>query len=315
MAQKLIKDKPSIATWHRNLLVTAAAFTVLLIAMGGILCVTQSIRNCPDWPGCFGSFIPPSQPGPILEYTHRALAAISGLLILSSAIAGLAQLPRKRWIAIPPLVAVVLLVEVSYFGAQVVLRGLAPGWAAVDVGSALLVVALMVAAAVTASSRSKNPSIPDRLLFKSPFSRLILVETAVVYIVLVSGILVAGKSSVTACLGWPIYSLQLLQADAHAAGNTLRWALSIAGIVLLIPVILLSWRKKQHQPMVFYIAGCLGLAALLEAFIQVLLLLFNHPISLMMVYTVTAAVLWALLVALLVRVGLEEAGWESDRSS
>jgi heme a synthase len=310
MAQNSIKGKPSIASWHRNLLVTAAAFTVLLIAMGGILCVTQSIRNCPDWPGCFGSFIPPSQPGPILEYTHRALAAISGLLILSSAIAGLAQLPRKRWIAIPPLVAVVLLVEVSYFGAQVVLRGLAPGWAAVDVGSALLVVALMVAAAVTASCRYKNPSIPDRLSFKSPFSKLILVETTVVYIVLVGGILVAGKSSVTACLGWPIYSLQLFQADAHAAGNTIRWALSIAGIVLLIPVLVLSWRKKQRQPAVYYIAICLGIAALLEAFIQVLLLLFNHPISLLIAYTITAAVFWALLVALLVRVGLEEAGYE-----
>ena len=308
MAPNSTNLKPVIATWHRNLLVAAAAFTVLLIAMGGILCVTQSIRNCPDWPGCFGSFIPPSQPGPILEYTHRALAAISGLLILISAIAGLVRLPRERWIVIPPLVAVVLLVEVSYFGAQVVLRGLAPGWAAVDVGSALLVVALMVAAAVVAASRFKEPTMPGRLSFKSPFSRLVLAATAVVYIVLVSGILVAGKASVTACLGWSIYSLHLFQADVYAAGNTLRWVLSIAGVGLLIAVFLRGWQNKHHQPVVYNLTLCLAIAALVEGLIQVLLLVFDHPVSLLIIYTLTAAVLWALLVALLVRVSLEEAG-------
>ncbi len=155
MAQIDTSGKAPIAFWHRNLLVAGAVFSVLLIAIGGVLCVTQSIRNCPDWPGCFGTFIPPTQPGPILEYTHRALAAISGLLILSAAITGLVRSSRFRWITIPPIVAVVLLVEVSYFGAQVVLRGLAPGWAAVDVGSALLVVALMAATAVVASADKK----------------------------------------------------------------------------------------------------------------------------------------------------------------
>ncbi len=164
-------QKP-IAAWHRNLLAAAAVFTILLIAMGGVLCVTHSIRSCPDWPGCFGKIIPPLETSPILEFTHRVLAATSGLLILGAAIAGVVRAPRLRWILIPPLAACVLVVEVSYFGALAVLRGLAPGWAAVDVGSALLVVALMVTAAVIAHTRRLNPSLPDRLNFRSPFARL-----------------------------------------------------------------------------------------------------------------------------------------------
>jgi cytochrome c oxidase assembly protein subunit 15 len=277
-----------------------------LIAMGGVLCVTQSIRNCPDWPGCFGTFVPPTQPGPILEYTHRALAAISGLLILSAAITGLVRSPRFLWITIPPVVAVVLLVEVSYFGAQVVLRGLAPGWAAVDVGSALLVVALMAATAVVASARIKNPQIPDRLSFKGLFAGSVLLTTAVVYIILVSGILVAGKSSITACLGWPIYSLQLFQSDGHGVGNALRWILSLAAIVLLIAVLLIAWRNRLERLTLFKHAAWLGAVALLEALMQALLLIFGHPVSLLIVYTVTAAVFWALLVTLLIRAGLDE---------
>ena len=307
MTQNAINGKAPIASWHRKLLIAGAVFSVLLIAMGGVLCVTQSIRNCPDWPGCFGTFIPPAQPGPILEYTHRALAAISGLLILSAAITGLVRAPRFRWITIPPIVAVVLLVEVSYFGAQVVLRGLAPGWAAVDVGSALLVVALMIASAVVASARKINPQLPDRLSFKGFFARLVLITTAVVYIVLVSGILVASKSSITACLGWPIYNLQLFQSDGHGVGNALRWILSLAAIVGLIAVPLVGWRNRLERPTLFKHAAWLGAVTILEALVQVLLLIFGHPVSLLIVYTITAAIFWALLVSLLVRAGLDVA--------
>ncbi len=154
-----------IAPWHRKLLAVSAVFTVLLIAMGGILCVTHSIRSCPDWPGCFGKIIPPFETSPMLEYTHRVLAALSGLLILGAAIAGLIKARRLPWIFVPPLVAGALLVEVSYFGAQVVLHGIAPGWAAVDVGSALLVVALMVASAVIAHNYPlRSDSLPRNLV-------------------------------------------------------------------------------------------------------------------------------------------------------
>jgi heme A synthase len=229
------------------------------------------------------------------------------LLIFSAAVAGVVRSPRKRWVTIPPLVAVVLLSEVSYFGAVVVLRGLAPGWAAVDVDSALLVVALMVTAAVTASTRINNPAFSDRLTFKSPFSWLVLAVAAVTYIILVSGILVAGKSSITACLGWPIYSLRLFQTDAHGVGNTIPWIFSLVGIGLVIAVLVLAWRNKQEHPTIFQLARWLGLAALIEAFFQMLLLGFGHQVPLLIVYTVTAAVFWALLVALVVRVGLEEA--------
>ena len=79
----------------------------------------------------------------------------------------------------------------SYFGMLVVLGGIAPGWAAVDLGSALLVVALIVTSAVIAHARTLHPALPDRLTFRSPFARLVLTTIAVVYGVLVSGVLVA----------------------------------------------------------------------------------------------------------------------------
>ena len=295
----------SLPAWHRNLLTAAAVFTVLLIAMGGVLCVTQSIRSCPDWPGCFGKIIPPLETSPILEITHRLLAATSGLLIIAAAIVGLIRAPRLRWIMVPPLAASVLLVEVSYFGAQVVLHGLAPGWAAVDVGSALLVVALMISAALIAQARRSFPALLDRLTFRSPFARLALVTIAVVYGVLVSGVLVAGKNSITGCLGWPVYSPLQYQIDSQGAGNILRLVCSGFGVLLILMLMLQAWLRRKQQPATFRSACWVLALFLIEILVQGLLLVFGFKVALLVVYTVTAAAFWGVLVALVINAGLE----------
>ena len=273
--------------------------------MGGVLCVTQSIRSCPDWPGCFGRIFPPLEVSPILEYTHRVLAGISALLILGSAIAGLVRARPLRWIVFPPLAAGVLLVEVSFFGAMVVLHGLSAGWAAVDVGSALLATALMVTAAMVAHARKTRPTLADRIPFRTPLARLSLATVIIVYGVFVSGVLVAGKNSITGCLGWPIYSSKLFQVDSLGIANILRLIASVIGILLIMTLLVRVWSSRHEQPASHPIARWVLAAFLLEFLLQVLLLVFGFKVPLLVAYTVTAAVFWGVLVALTVSVGLE----------
>jgi len=271
------------------------------------LCVTQSIRSCPDWPGCFGKLIPPLETSPILEYTHRLLAGSSGLLILGAAVAGLARARRLRWIVIPPLVAIGLLIEVSYFGAMVVLHGITPGWAAVDIGSALLAAALIVTAAVIARASKFQPVGTTRLTVRGPLARLALATIAVVYGVLVSGVLVAGKGSISACLGWPVYSSQLYQLDSHGVGNILRLIFSVAGILMIVTLLVQAWRSRSSRPVVFRAARWFLAAFVLEIALQALLLAFGFKTPLLVAYTVTAAAFWGLLIALGVAACLDTA--------
>jgi heme a synthase len=296
-----------ILDWHRKLLAAAAIFTVLLIAMGGVLCVTQSIRSCPDWPGCFGKIIPPLEVSPILEVSHRVLAGISALLILGAAIAGLVRARRLPWIVFPPLAAGVLLVEVSYFGAMVVLHGVSLWEAGLDVGSALLATALMVAGAVIARAHKSHPALPDRLTFRTPLASLALATVIVVYGVFTSGILVAGKNSITGCLGWPVYSPQLFQVDSLGVGNILRLGASVVGILLIIATLVQVWRTRQERPAAFRTARWVLAAFLLEALLPVLLLIFGFKVPLLVGYTVSAALFWGLLVALGTSLCLETA--------
>lgn len=287
-----------IAAWHCNLLTTAAVFTVFLIAMGGVLAVTQSIRSCPDWPGCFGKILPPLETSPILEVTHRLLAASSGLLIFAAAIAGWVRARRVRWMMVPMLVACALVVEVSYFGMLVVLQGISPGWAAVDLGSALLVVALCVLSAVIATAHRRNPAQQDRFVFRSPFARLVLATVCVVYVVLVSGVLVAGPKSITSSLGWPIYSAQVFRMDSPGLGNILRLLISVIGIGLIITVLIQAWRSRRNSPAIFHTACWVGAIFLFEVLVQGLILVVGMKTSLLVAYTVGTAGFWGLLLLL-----------------
>jgi len=119
-----------------------------------------------------------------------------------------------------------------------------------------------------------------------------LATVVVVYGVFISGILVAGKNSITACLGWPIYSTQLFQVDSLGMGNILRLTFSVLGIWLIVATLVQVWRSRQERPAIFGIARWVLAAFLLEALLQVLLLIFGFKIPLLVPYTVTAALRW-----------------------
>ncbi len=68
------------------LLGSTIAFTYALLIMGNLVTTTGSGLDCPDWPLCHGSFNPPKQVGIWIEWTHRLMGGIAGILIAGSII-------------------------------------------------------------------------------------------------------------------------------------------------------------------------------------------------------------------------------------
>ena len=234
-----------ITSLHRNLLLAASIITCLLVTMGGIVCATRSTLGCPDWPACFGQFVPPTQVNAVIEYTHRFIAALTTPLIIAAAVVGWRQSRSIKWISRPPMIAVVLTFAVIVFGAFAVLTGLPPAVAALDLGSALIVLALMITATVIAFVRRNNPALEDSLLLHSPFARLTLCTLGGVFFVLVSAVLVAKSGSLVRCLGWPLYF------DEPLILNDLRgWLLLarrvVAGVTTILMVVIV-FRHGAHS--------------------------------------------------------------------
>ena len=81
-------DRRLVLRRHTRLVaIFALVFSTLLATQGAIVLETVAGLGCPDWPLCHGSITPPPDDiKAIIEYTHRVLAGIGGLLILTAAV-------------------------------------------------------------------------------------------------------------------------------------------------------------------------------------------------------------------------------------
>ena len=237
-----------ITRGHRNLVVVAAAVTTLLIALGGIVCATESGAGCPDWPGCYGRIVPPPQVNAVIEYTHRFVAGITTPLILAAAWFSWRRTRTIRWLVRPLLVAIPFLFAVIVFGAFAVLTGLYRPVAALDLGSALITLTLVLTAAVVAFTRHADPALPDRFSAKSGLARLSLVTLGATFLLYVSGILVAGRGSLTRCVGWPFW--RLIPDDTAGWPQVVRLALAAVTVLLIVWLVVrtLARRGRRIRP-------------------------------------------------------------------
>ncbi len=303
MASGSTTGKNSISKCHCYLLLAATIMTYLIITMGGIVCATESGRGCPDWPGCYGRIVPLMRIDSVIEYLHRLVAALSSPFILAAAIVGWRQSPNVRWVSRPPAIAVVCLFVVAGLGARAVLRGLSPLWAAVDLGLALLVLALMVSASVVAFIRHTHPVLPDRLFFNGSFAKLTLWTSGAIFVVLVSGVVV-DADSIARCLGWPLSLTHWVAVDPRGWLQLSRRLFGGAAGILLIAVVWRAWRTQRVQAAIVRGATMLGIFFLAEISVGVFMLVRGSNLWMLGLYVALAAALWASSVVLIVLAGL-----------
>src|SRR5258708_10680556 len=81
---------PAPSRGFRRTAVAAVVTTYLLVVVGGVVRVSGSGRGCgvsgQDWPLCHGRFVPPADAQTLIEFSHRMLATISTVLVLTLAL-------------------------------------------------------------------------------------------------------------------------------------------------------------------------------------------------------------------------------------
>ena len=74
-----------------RLAIATSATMFALIVVGSIVRTTGSGLACPDWPLCHGRLIPPMQFNILMEWFHRLLALLVGLMLFATAAFTLAR--------------------------------------------------------------------------------------------------------------------------------------------------------------------------------------------------------------------------------
>lgn len=247
--------------------VTAVA-TYGLIVLGGVVFNTGSSLACPDWPKCYGEWMPPMKGGVLYEHGHRILGALVGLGSLL--LCGLlwkkdADQPSLRALGVAmPL----LVIFQGVLGGLIVLWKLPMLVRAGHLATSMIVLMTLIFIARAAWVRARELAAPAALpLAATPGVRtalpLLSVTLALVYLQLILGALVRHTNSSEAA-GWGLeHSMMgidpltgkysLWPGDAAAQLNLFHRyvALIVAAVVILCcarcwPLLRerLSWRGK-----------------------------------------------------------------------
>ena len=176
-------------------LVTAAA-TLALIAAGAVVRTTQSGLGCPDWPLCHGRLIPPAEQTAIIEYTHRSLASVVGVLVVAAAAVTLRTRRHDASARALAIASLPLLAFQAWIGKVTVERELPAEVVTLHLGTALILFAVLslIAAFAFLGQRRERVDTAER----RGFQRVAAGASAVTAVVLLIGAYVVGSDATTA---------------------------------------------------------------------------------------------------------------------
>jgi len=225
----------------------ANAIGMFLVLIGGALVTkTESGRGCgDDWPLCNGRFVPAYTLESMIEYSHRFVSGIVGILVLVTAVAMYRAYGRRSE---PFAYALGSLV---FTGIQAVLGAMAVKWEqsaavmALHFGISMVALAftLLLAAAVW---RSASP--PERNVLsgavKPGFRRYVWFATLYSYVVVYIGAYVRHTESHSGCSGWPLCNGALVP---ELSGPTLiAFAHRIAAVLLFAVIFILFVLTRKN---------------------------------------------------------------------
>ncbi len=273
--------------------VTAAFASWALVCVGGIVRASESGLGCPDWPLCEGRPIPHDRQTSLIEFSHRATAAVVATLVVIVAVMAWRHYRARRDILVPALVALCFVPFQAVLGAVVVWLEL-PSWI---VGVHFVVGMVFAAATIAAAAAAFRRSEP---VAARSFATLARWTLGVGFALVVAGAVVVSAHADEACgEQWPLCNGTFVSGGGDAAAQVVHrlLAYTVAGLAAALAV--MAWRGLGPR-----LLGSLPLvAALCQMAIGISLVVTGNDgphETLEALHVAGAATVWALLVALAV---------------
>ncbi|MEX1263801.1 MAG: heme o synthase [Actinomycetota bacterium] len=291
-------------TRFQKLAVSTTVSTLALIAWGGVVRATGSGDGCPDWPTCFGSWVPRWEYHTLIEYMHRALGVVSGLMAVALAVAGVVELVRARRgqpNATPRPAVVLAVMLVPLFGVQGALGGavvnsaLDPAVVTLHFGLAMIVLGVVIAATTLSFQPARRGG--DR-----GYARLTLIAALATFALLLVGTYVRAEGAGLAFRDWPLMGGRLVPSlgPPGAAEMFAHRVLAIGAAALVLWLVVRARTMTQRSAMLVRLstaAGALFLGQIAVGGVNVITDLSTWPRAL---HVAMSAAIWATMVALAV---------------
>lgn len=272
---------------YRKLLLLSLLLVFLLILIGSIVRATGAGMGCPDWPKCFGLWVPPTsvEQLPIdykeifgaklkgevefnaiktwIEYLNRLFGVLVGIVTLLTAVFSLKFKKEKSEVTLYSFLALFFVIFAGWLGAKVVANELLPGLVTIHMLVALVVIFCLIKALVVLDFNGSSEHKSAR------------------FIVLLLGILSLGQLVLGTTVREQIDQLYLqnIQRSSWIDGLDGKYYLHIvlAFVILISNLWAFLYIKKQTGILNVSVLTWMIVLVILEFLIGGILGLFNLP--------------------------------------
>lgn len=238
----------------RRLAAATAVGLWLVLLAGFVVTDTRSAEGCGhQWPLCHGKFIPSFALHPLVEYSHRAITGIVGLMV-----AVLTVWAWRRYRALEARatsgIAALFVVVQSILGAAAVIWPESPPIMALHFGFSLLAFAGAWLLAVWLAQVSRPPQ-PGRAWRDTPvpkgYARLVGVTMVYLYALVYLGAYVAHANAGLACPDWPLCGAQPWPLTGPAGVDLAHRVGALLAVLLSVALVAGARRFRHERPDVY----------------------------------------------------------------
>ena len=242
------------------------------VTFGSIVRVSESGLGCPDWPLCHGQVIPPFEFETLIEYTHRLIGTLVGLLVVATA--ALAWLGRRQDRLAVSLAAagVALVVTAGVLGGVTVLTELEWWWRLVHLGVAEMLAACLIALIVWCwlawPASQRGQSVVD---VRPRLGRMMIAALGGVFLLMLSGSYMVGEGAGSSCATWPLCRGDIFPSgEPYLIHMTHRYIAALIGVHVLATSYIL-WKRREEWPVVGKWAAVMGVGFVVQVLLGAVL--------------------------------------------
>ena len=224
-------------------------FLLGLIILGGVVRITDSGLGCPDWPFCHGKVIPSTDPSTLIEYSHRMVAAVTGLIIVVTGFV-IWRSHRKERLLTSPIILAILLLIVQVILGWITVRTELNEWlvmAHLTVAQSLLALMIVIAVTGRTGARHTQPGEPTRI--SSTARSTFIAALVATFAVILSGAYTQATGATGACGdSWPLCSGSLFPNTFLEGVHMGHRLLTIVAVPIIVAAANQAYNLRHQIP-------------------------------------------------------------------
>ena len=270
-----------------NSAVIATILSYLLIFIGGLVRVSGSGMGCPDWPKCFGRWIPPTNIDQIpshidptsfnivlawIEYGNRSLGVIVGLSIIILNIIAIYYFRKELKLLLSAILSLILVGANGGLGALVVSSVLNPFLVSLHMILALILVSVLSYACI----ESYKMIHPEK--FKDIRVNRMLLNSLIIFWVLIFIEILLGTGIRTNLELVSIENPLLSKGELLNALDSYKYLHSVLGFSLLFLSIYIYLKLRVYKLYIIRFLGVFTLGMIIvQIFLGEMMIFFELP--------------------------------------